>query len=189
MQIFRLMAMPDKVIAFKDLPESMVEGFEMSRADGFPRYWKEWMGKKTKVTVIPPEKDMLTGQVRRFDPIKEEEPFFYLVDWNLEPVVEKWKEVCAYVKTHVSKETRLMERIEDMAVPLAPNKTDGVSIEPEEVPVIEIIQDEAEKEGKTETPSKDVFRCQEEGCESYFDKKNGLRMHTMKRHKKELASV
>lgn len=187
MHIFRLMAMPDKVIAFQNLPENMVEGFEMCRADGFPRYWKEWMGKKVKVTNIPPEKDLLTGQVRHFPSMKEEEPFFYLVDWNVEPVVEKWNELCDYVKNHVSKETRLTEKLEDMAIPLASNKSDGVSIEPEDVPIIEIIREESVKEEVKK--EKEVHACKEEGCESYFDKKSGLRMHTLKRHNKELASV
>ena len=187
MHIFRLMAMPDKVIAFKNLPESMVNGFEMCRADGFPKYWKEWMGKRKRNINIPPEKDLLTGQVRYFKPIEEEDSFFYLVDWNLEPVVEKWKELVDYVRHHVSKETRLAEKLEDMAVPLAQNKTDGMTLEPEDIPVIEIIQSENEK--VVENTEKEVYSCKEEGCGSYFDKKSGLRMHTMKRHKKELVSA
>lgn len=194
MQVFRLMGMPDSIIAFDELPERLTNGFEMCRADGFPRHWKEWMGKRKKFTAIPPEKDLLTGQVRKFDPIVEEDAFFFLVDWTLNTNEEKWAEISDYVRQNVDKEVRLKEKIEQMAVPLAPNKTDGVTIEPEDVPIIplqkgaEAIQDKP----KLDSVPIDTVKCPEKDC-TYEAQgkyaKNAIRMHTQKKHKKEPASV
>lgn len=199
MQVFRLMGMPDKVIAFNDLPERLLEGFEMCSADGFPRHWKEWMGKQKKVTRIPPEKDLLTGQVRRFEPIIEEDAFFYLVDWHLGPVVERWAAVCDFVRAHVDKETRLKDKIDDMAVPLAGNKSDSVTLEPEDVPVIPIPIEYQEKEPKLASlvgnepkeivPQGTIFKCPEYGCGREFEAKQALRMHTIKKHSKAKVAV
>ncbi len=185
MQVFRLMGMPDKVIAFDELPEDLVKGFEMIRADGFPRHWKEWLGTKKKITPIPPEKDFLTGGVRKFDPIIEEANFFYLVDYMLQPIVEKWQVVCDYVRQHVDKDVRLMDKIDDMALPLAPDKSSSVTLEPEEVVVIPLPRD-AKIEEKPEAP--DFIKCDEPGCISEYSgkfAKQALRMHKQKKHAKE----
>lgn len=187
MQCFRLMGMPDSVIAFDALPESLVSGFEMCKADGFPRHWKEWLGKKKRKIEIPPEKEFLTGQVRRFDPIVEEDSYFYLVDWTIQPTVEKWEKVCDYVRQNVSKDFRVSERLGDMAKKLAANKTDGVTLEPEEVVVIPLPKaSEALVTAAAEPKKADTVNCPEEGCSfeaqgSYA--KNSLRMHKTKKHK------
>jgi hypothetical protein len=191
-QVFRLMGMPDRVIAFDQLPDRLLQGFELCGSDGFPRHWKAWMGKIKKITKIPPEKDFLTGQVRRFDPIVEEESYFYLVDWTLNASMEKWKEVCDFVRQHVSKDVRLMDKIEDMSKPLAANKSDGVTLEPEDVVVIPIPIEYQEIGVGLITPAvapkrdplspKAVFKCTEEGCVKEFSAKQGLVMHKMKKH-------
>jgi len=195
MDVFRLMAMPDRVVAFDGLPENLLKGFERCRAEGFPRHWKEWMGKKKVTIPVPPEKDMLTGAVRRFDPIIDEDSFFYLVDWTSNPSTEAWKNVCDYARQNVPQEFRLKEKIEDMALPLAPNKTDGVSLEPEDVVVIPLKKTLIGVTSSTETPtkqesssSKQSIQCQEPGCSyeaegSYA--KNSMRFHVNKKHKKE----
>jgi hypothetical protein len=167
----------------------------MIKADGFPRHWKEWLGKKKRITAIPPEKDFLTGGVRRFEPIVEEEQFFYVVDWTLGPVVEKWQEVCDFVKQHVSREVRLTDNLRDMGKALAPDKTSGVMLEPEEVLVIPIPVEYQEKGEPQNVPAAHiekskgpVVKCPEEGCSAEFEgayAKNSIRMHTMKKHKKE----
>lgn len=191
MQCFRLMNMPDRVIAFDELPERFLRKFEMCRADGFPRHWKEWLGKRKKLTNIPPEKDLLTGAVRYFDPIVEEDAYFFLVDYTSNPCEEAWKEVCDYVRQNVSKEIRLKEMIDEMALPLAANKTDGVTLEPEDVPIIPLPKEIAPlvnssgKEIVKEDVPRETFKCKEEGCTSEFEAKQGLRMHVMKKHKKE----
>lgn len=193
MQVFRLMNKPDRVIAFDELPERLLEGFEMIRADGFPRYWKEWLGKRKKVIRLPNEIDPLTKTVVTHKPIIEDDAFFYLVDSGLEPVMEKWREVCDFVRQHVSKDTRLMDKIEDMAVPLASNQTEGVTLEPEDVPVIPIPNENeilavSNRNGNNKKNSSIVTKCTEEGCSAEFEgsySKNALRMHMMKRHNKE----
>ncbi len=151
MQVFRLMGGPDKVIAFDELPERLTQGFELCKADGFPRHWKEWLGKKENVIKIPPEMDVFTKQVRTFTPIIEKDHYFYLVDWNLRPVVERWDAICDFVKRVVPKDFRLTENLEEMAIPLASNKSDGVSIEPEQVVVIPIPLEFQEKAVKIES--------------------------------------
>ena len=189
-QVFRLMNLPDRVIAFDELPEELLKGFEMCRADGFPRHWKEWIGKKTKVTQVPPEKDPLTLQVRKYPPIVEEDCFFYLVDWNVQPIVEEWQKVCAYVRTHVDKETILMEKITDMAVKLGPDKASGVELDPEDVPVIKIIKEVSLLNSKGQSvPAKTkeavVTKCEEPGCSYEAEgkySKQAVRMHVQKRH-------
>jgi len=201
-QCFRLMGIPDKVIAFDALPERLLKGFEMCRAEGFPRHWKEWLGKKKVTIPIPPEKDFLTGQVRRFDPIIDEDCFFYMVDYSLNQSVEKWKEICDFVRQHVSKDIRLKEKLDDMALPLAPNKTDGVTLEPEEVVVIPIPLEFQEKaaslvnangaEIKKEAEKKKSISvsCDEPGCKFESEgayAKNALRMHKVKRHPIEVT--
>lgn len=201
MDVFRLMNMPDRVIAFDQLPKRLLSGFEMCRADGFPKDWKQWLGKKKKLTKIPPEKDMLTGQVRYFDPIIEEDCFFYLVDWTVGPIVERWKEICDFVRQHVPKDFRLMEKIEDMAKPLAANKTDGVTLEVEEVTIIPIPVEFQEIEIKSVAPVEKskpeekeipVLKCTEPGCSKEFKgsyAKNSLRFHMGREHKKETVST
>lgn len=191
MEVFRFMGMPDKVLAFDSLPENLLKGFELCRADGFPRHWKEWLGKKKKITKVSPEKDLLTGNVRYYDPIVEEDSYFYLVDWNLNQNDEQWKEVCNYVKKMAPKDFRLTDDLTELAKPLANNKTDGVSLEPEDVIVIPLVK---ESQTLTELPSKvpalkdskeSILACSE--CNRAFEGpygKNALRMHMMK-HKKE----
>ena len=193
MQVFRLMNMPDRVIAFDELPEDMVKGFELCRADGFPRHWKDWLGKKKKVTIVPPEKDPFTGQARRFAPIVEEDHFFYLVDWTIGTDEERWQELSSYVKANAPKDFRLLDKIEDMAVPLAPNKTDGVTLEPEEVPVIPLPKVEQAEAPviKNETKPSHMVKCDEPGCNYEAQgvyAKNSVRLHKTKKHK-EVATV
>lgn len=184
MQVFRLMGLPDKVIAFDELPEDMVKGFELCRAEGFPKYWKNWMGTKKMITKIPTELNPVTGERRTFDPIVDEDSYFYLVDWSLKPAVEKWRQIESYVRSHVPSEFRLTDKLEDMAKPLAANKTEGISLEPDDVVVIPIPKDTSlilEKKQKVA----DVFKCVEPGCDREFDAKQGLVMHKMKKHPKK----
>jgi hypothetical protein len=200
MQVFRFMGLPDKVLAFDSLPERLCQGFEWVRADGFPRHWKEWMGKRDRIIKIPPEKDFLTGGVRTFDPIKESDCYFFLVDAFLQPSLERWKEVSDWVRQHVSKDVRLMDKLEDMALPLAPDKTSSVTLEPEDVPVIPIPIEYQEKdavpsviEPANHTPQPKMVVCEEEGCkwerENDGYARSALRMHQKKHAKAKHALV
>lgn len=188
-QVFRLMGLPDKVIAFDELPEDMVKGFELCRADGFPKYWKKWLGEKRIVTDIPSELNPVTGQRTKYEPFVEDDCFFYLVDWSIKPLVEKWKAIESYVRSKVAPEFRLTDKLEDMAKPLAANKTEGITLEPDEVVVIPLPK-EAPLISARPIKEKQIYKCQENGCDREFDAKQGLLMHKMKKHpKKEESAV
>lgn len=195
-QVFRIMDLPDRIVGFDGLPDNLLDGFELCRAEGFPRHWREWMGKIKKKIKIQPEKDPLTGQVRYYDPIDDEDCFFYLVDPSSNPSQEKWKQVISYVKQNVQEGFRLMDNIEEMAKPLAPNKSDGVSLEPEDVVIIPLIKPlikiETISEPKVSNPKEiHVVKCDQ--CDVEFEgayAKNAVRMHARKKHPKvEVASV
>lgn len=193
MQVFRLMGIPDKIIAFDELPEDLVKGFELLKADGFPKAWKRWMGEMEVVTKIPSLLNPVTGERQVFDPFVEKDSYFYLVDWNIKPVEEKWKKIEEYVRQKVSSEIRLTDKLEDMAKPLAANKVDGISLEPDDVVVIplpketkSILKSVTEKETEPVSPLEmdKVYKCEVDGCGKEFGAKQGLRMHNMKRHAK-----
>lgn len=197
MQVFRLMGMPDKVLAFEELPERFLAGLDMTRADGFPRHWKEWMGKRKRITRIPPERNPLTGEVRTYQPIVEEDHFFYLVDWNIRVQEDRWKEITDYVRLHAPQDMRIPEKLDDMAKPLAKDKLESVSLEPEEVVVIQIPKEAAPLVGsngielKSEVvPSGAMYPCEEsKDCNAEFPSKPALRMHIMRKHPKVSTPV
>lgn len=191
MQCFRFMGMPDKVLAFDELPEDLVRGFEMCKAEGFPKYWKNWLGKKKVTISIPSELNPVTGQRTKYEPIVEEDSYFYLVDSNVKPVMEKWKEIEDYVRRVVPTEFRLTDKLEDMAKPLAPNKTEGINLEPDDVVVIPIPKGAPEVVKQNEPTV--MYKCDAPGCEKEYDDKRAIRMHKMKAHpepkKEEVAAV
>ena len=137
MQAFRLMGMPDKIIAFDELPENLVTGFEMREPIGPAfRSWREWLGKKKRVTKISPERDPFTQQMRIFQPIVEMGNYFYIMDETLNADRERWEAICDYVRRNAPTDFRLKDKIEDMAIPLAPDVRSDVTIEPEEIVII-----------------------------------------------------
>ena len=193
LQVFRLMDRPDRVIAFENLPDRLLDGIEMVQADGFPRHWKEWMGKSEKKTKIPPERDPISGQVRTFPAITESNYYFYIVDGMIQPIVEKWKAICDYVAENKQDGIVLRDNIADMAMPLANDQLSPLTLEPEEVRVIKL-----KAEGKIEGPVKiegvnneAVVKCEEADCK--FEAvgpyaKNAVRMHKNKKHPKPVAA-
>lgn len=187
MQCFRLMGLPDKIIAFDELPEDLVKDFELVRADGFPKYWKNWMGEREIVHKIPSELNPVTGVRKTFDPFVEKDSYFYLVDWSLKPIAEKWRKVEEYVRQRVSPDFRLTDKLEDMAKPLAPDKTSGITLEPDEVVIIPLPKvGESKIEIAIEHQS---FKCDEPGCLAEFSGKQAVRMHRMKKHPKVMTTV
>lgn len=200
MQVFRLMGMPDKVLAFDSLPDRLLVGLDMTKADGFPRHWKEWMGKTKRVTRIPPERNPMTGEVRTYKPIEEEDYYFYLVDWHIRVQEERWDEIKEFVRKYAPQDERLPDKLEDLAKPLAKDKLEAVSLEPEEVNIIKIPLQHQERvvaasDGdavkpqviKTEPDAKIV--CPEEGCGKEFGSKQAIRLHTLKKHSKKPVAV
>ena len=185
-QVFRLMGMPDRVLAFDELPARLLVGLEMTRADGFPRHWKEWMGKTKRTIRVQQEKNPLTGQMTTYKPIEEEDCFFYLIDWNIRIQEDRWEEIKKYVKTHAPVDMRLPDKLEDLAVPLAKDKLEAVSLEPEDMPVIPLSPDislvKPSGEPVEKTSEIKMYKCEEKDCGREFDDKRGIRMHRMKKH-------
>lgn len=192
-QVFRLMDRPDRVIAFDSIPDALLEGFEMVPAGGFPRHWKEWMGKREKKIKIPPERDQITGQVRTYTPIIETDHFFYVVDGMIQPIVEKWKALCDYVAENKEDGMVLKENLADMALPLAPDQLSPLSLEPEDVPVIKLKKAAAKEETSVRVDTEkaqQIVKCDAEGCN--FEAtgpyaKNSVRMHKTKKHQNVVA--
>jgi hypothetical protein len=191
MQVFRLMGMPDKVIAFDSLPDRLLVGLDMTKAEGFPRHWKEWMGKQKRIMRIPPERNPLNGEVRTFKPIEEEDYFFYLVDWNIRSQEDRWKEISDYVRLNAPQDMRIPEKLQDMAKPLAKDKLEAVALEPEEVPVIPLPKAESADapQNETITGSAEVFAVKCDECVAEFKSKQAVRMHKMKKHPKVTAAA
>lgn len=158
MQVLRLMGMPDRVIAFDSLPEDLVQGLEMRAAAGTAfRPWRDWMGKKKRVTKISPERDPFTNQIRVFEPIVEEDYYFYIVDETLNHDMEKWEAISDYVRRNAPKDFRLKDRIEDMALPLAPDVRSDVTLEPEQVVVIPLPKPEKPETAQIVSPTGQPF--------------------------------
>ena len=185
-QVFRLMGLPDKIIAFDELPEDLVKGFELIRADGFPKYWKNWMGEMEIVHKIPSELNPVTGVRKTFEPFIEKDSYFYLVDWNIKPVAEKWKKIEEYVRQKVSPDVRLTDKLEDMAKALAPDKTSGITLEPDEVFIVPLPKENLKAPIVTQNEPQSV-KCDE--CPAEFGSKQAVRMHKTKKHPKIPVTV
>lgn len=111
MQVVRLVevGVPDKIIAFDSLPESMLQGVRRRDLTGLGRHWLslgEW--------------------------------HFWLEYKELNRDIEKWSEIQSFVRRAVDPEVRLLDELAQMAVKLAPSSREAVSLEPEDVPVIPI---------------------------------------------------
>ena len=122
MQVFRLVqpGIVDKVIAFEELPASLMRGIKKLPSTGLPRHWREFA------------------------------PEFYVLDYiSTNNDKERWEQISNHVRRVVEPSVRLMDKLEDMARPMAPNSKDAVDLEPEDVPVIPL-------------PSKEVASTDEE---------------------------
>lgn len=183
MQVFRLMDMPDKVIAFNELPAYLLEGLELCDCSKLPRHWRDFIGIREKHVRIPPDRDPLTGQVRTYTPIIQKGPYAFLIDKELNNDKERWGEIESYVRRNAPKDFRLMDKIADMAKPMARDVHSELDLEPEDVIVIPLPKiEEKELDAATVEVQKDVVKCDE--CDKEFSGKQAVRMHKMKRHPK-----
>lgn len=141
MQCFKLVngGFVDKVIVFDSLPERLIKNVRTREPAGFPRSWAKWLGDigslrtvfKTDTTV-----DMARNYTFTHTPIGQEPCFFMLEYQDINADKERWREIGDYLRAHVGQAVRLTEKIEDMAVALAPDSYKGLSIEYEDIPVI-----------------------------------------------------
>lgn len=111
MQTFRLIqgGKVDKLIAFKNLPKSLLTGVRKRDLRGLPRHWDK------------------TGD------------FHYILDFkDINQDIERWQEIASYVRRTIDPSIRLLDKLEDMAVPMAPDCHVGITLEPENIPVFEL---------------------------------------------------
>lgn len=155
MHVFRLVngGAVDKIIAFDSLPKRLVFGLKTKPMDGFARFWHRWLidnGSTQTVSVLNPE----TGTREQ-----REQPCTYLLEYKMvNQDIGKWQEITNYVRKAVDLSVRLMDKIEDMAVPFAKDSYSEVSLEPEEVPVIPVPSEIK----KVEAPERRFARTEEE---------------------------
>lgn len=178
MQVVRLVkgGYVDKLIAFDALPERffrMVEKIDV-RLYRLPRYW---------------EKFASHHYVLEYEMVNKDK--------------ETWQAITNFLKQVVDKSVRLMDKIEDMALPMAANPKEPVTVEPEDIPVIPIPLEFQEKAPPAlVTPAQAVVaappappapaapvgeKCAD--CGREFSGKAAVRMHRMKKHPRELVKA
>lgn len=149
MQCFKLVngGFVDKVIVFDSLPERLIKNVRTREPAGFPRGWSKWLGDIGSLrTVLKTETsvDLARNYTYKYTPIGQEPCFFMLEYQDINADKERWREISEYLRAHVGPEVRLTEKIEDMAIALAPDSYKGLSIEYEDIPVIPL-PEEVEK--------------------------------------------
>lgn len=162
MQAFKLVnaGFVDKVIIFDSLPERLVSGIRTREVAGFPRSWARFLGEigstrnRYKTTT---EKKGPGDYVYSYQEIGKEPCFFVLEYTDINADKEFWRNISEYLRMNCGPEVRLKEKVEDMAIALAPNSTSALSVEPEDIPVIKVSseivveepQEELVKQGET----------------------------------------
>lgn len=135
MQVFRLVESghPDKIIAFDSLPERLLEGLEMREPTGLPRHWAAFLGKQKRYIKGSMEK-MPDGTTKRIGEETTWGPYFYILDYKeINRDKYRWQEIGGFVRKTVDLKFRLMDKIEDMALPMAPDSASEMNLEPEDV--------------------------------------------------------
>ncbi len=131
----------DKVVVFDSLPERLMANVRTREAAGFPRAWAKWLasiGSTRTVYRTETFKDAQLNYTFKKTPIGSEPCFFILEYVDVNTDKERWREIGEYLRLNVGPEVRLKEKVEDMAVALAANPTQPLSVEPEDVPVINV---------------------------------------------------
>lgn len=199
MQVFRLVqsGTVDRLIAFDELPKRLLEGVEMRPTAGLPRHWNKFVEDQEKVIPSSTFRNPITGEVQKIEEKRIVAPFFYVLFYKeINKDRERWSEICSFIKRTVAVKFRLMDNIEDMALPMSTDANSELKLEPEELEekgaLIPIPVEFQEKDGIVDPQGRPVssessFKCEE--CEKSFEKKQALAMHTYKAHGKTLAQV
>lgn len=131
----------DKVIVFDTLPERLVKGIKTRDIAGFPRSWGKWLGEigcTRKVYKTSTEKRGPGDYVYTHTEIGKE-PCFYVLEYSdINADKAYWRDICEYLRMNCGPDVRLKEKVEEMALALAPNSSTSLSVEPEEIPVIKV---------------------------------------------------
>lgn len=143
MQVFRLVdgGKVDRMIAFDSLPDRIIKGIRTKDLAGLPRYWAKWMKEVGSLrpvmrteTIQNPDR----SYTFKYHPAGTE-PCCFTLDYKLiNEDKQKWEEISNYLRRTVDQTTRLMDKIEDMAAPMAPDCASELAIEPEDIPVIKV---------------------------------------------------
>lgn len=141
MQVFKLVngGFVDRVIVFDSLPERFTKGIRTREIAGFPRSWARWLasiGSTRPVLKTETSVDLARNWTFKYTPIGEEPCFFVLDYADINADKERWRDISEYLRMNCGPEVRLKEKVEDMAMPLSPNPTSELSVEPEDIPVI-----------------------------------------------------
>lgn len=129
----------DKVIVFDTLPDRLMQGIKTRDLAGFPRSWAKWLssiGSTRKVFSTSTEKRGPGDYVYSHTEIGKEPCFFVLEYLDINADKEIWRAIGEFLRMNCGPEVRLKEKVEDMALALAPNSTTSLSVEPEDIPVI-----------------------------------------------------
>lgn len=128
MQVFRLVepGRVDRIIAFDELPKRLLTGVRKGTIEGFARHWWEFF--KIDKTA------------------KDPKPFYFLEHTMLNSDKERWQEICNYVRSATDKKVRLLDKIEEMAIPMAPDSYSQITVEPEDITDHALIPIQAEEE-------------------------------------------
>lgn len=210
MQVFRLVetGRPDKLIAFDELPKRLLDGVDMRSPEGLPRHWKAFIGEHEKYTPPSLVKNSMTGVVEKIGEETIVAPFFYVLYFKeINKDKDRWQEICNFVRRVVSVNFRLLDKMEDMALPMAVDSNTEVQIEPEHleengaiIPIPEEFQekqpailDAKGNEIRPQLPGEPgavLFSCEE--CQKPFKNEQALKMHNYRKHptvKKQAVSV
>ena len=126
----------DRVIVFDTLPDHLIRDIQTREVSGFPRSWAKWLGEiesTRKVYRTSTEKRGPGDYVYTHTEIGKEPCFFVLNYTDVNRDKESWRRICDYLKMNCGPEVRLKEKVEEMAIPLAPNCTSPLDVEPEDV--------------------------------------------------------
>jgi hypothetical protein len=106
MQVFRLVkpGIVDKIIAFDELPKDLMANIRTRGLEGLSRDWKSLSDRHYVLEYQDVNQDKL-----------------------------KWQEIQSYVRRAVDRDFRLLDKLEDMALKMAPDAKSGVTLEPEDV--------------------------------------------------------
>lgn len=199
MHVFRLVqtGFVDKVIAFDELPKRLLAGVDMRKPDGLPRHWKTFIGDQAKTTAPSAEKNPVTGKVDLIGGGTEIAPFFYVLYYKeINKDIERWQEICGFVRRVVDLKFRLMDKLEEMALPMSTDANAELKLEPEDletngaiIPIPVEFQEKSpailDKNGKEVVPEMasdpaSMFKCPD--CDKTFTNERGLIIHQARMH-------
>lgn len=149
MQIVRLIkpGHVDRVIAFDELPNDLINGIKTLSPDGWPRHWKRFLAD--------------VGS------IKEENPVFFCLDYIfVNKDKERWQEIVNYSRRNCDASIRLLDKFEDMARDVAKDSYSEIYLEPEDIPVIKLAKiivknkEEIKIENKIEEEKKEEIKVE-----------------------------